>query len=533
MKITLKRILLCSVVGTLVMFSSACDFTEMNTDPYNPGEVSVNMLLPAVQTHFSYHILANDAVRIPGLWVQQLVWTGFLPNADSYDVTESSANNLWEFYGYAYTLKNARRLIEQAEEVDAVDPQGRTNPHWAGVGRILEAWTLSVLTDLYGDMPYSDGFDPLRTMTPTYDSQEEIYDAIFSLLDQAVTDLERPAAENARVLSAASDLVYVGNRAQWVRLAHSLKARFHMRLSEAPGRSRTAQAEAALAALGNGLTSNTDNARQQFFAQQGQQNPWFQYAISGQWDSRDQVSGHYIDLLKSLEDPRLPVHARQSGAVRSAPHGLTPGFAPVDFDPDVHFDPEDDTYAGHYNAAVPGGGGGAISWSSIGEAYSAPNAPVWWMTYASQLFVEAEATLYVSGPAAAAPIYENAIRADLQRHGIASPAIEEYIASVPLPGGMEEALEAIITQKYIAGFLEVEPYNDFRRTGYPQLEPVPQHIHTRLDIIPLRLPYPSSELARNVANIPGYVPTATYDAMRVPVWWDTNVPPGALPNPTQ
>jgi hypothetical protein len=525
---SLKRIALWSLLGSLVIVASACDFTEINTDPNTPDQVTAPLVLNAVQINFAYLVMGNTAVRIPAQWVQQLTWTGILPNSDSYDVNESAVNNLWEFYGYTQTIKNARLLVELAEQPDPLDAAGRTNPYYAGVGKIIEAWSLSVLTDLFGDIPYSDAFEPLRTTRPTYDRQEQIYETIFALLNAATVDLSRPAADNARPLSQG-DLIYGGSAANWAALANSLKARFHMRLSRAPGRNESAQAQAALDALAAGaLTGNAQNARMQYQAPTGAQNPWFQLAIRGVWDTRDQVSAHHINLLKTLRDPRLPVHARQRGAVGAA--GVVAAFQPAPFNPDVHFDLEDQTYWGQPNASVLTGFGAAGT-SSIGTFFSAPEAPQWLLTYASQKFVEAEATLIVSGAAAAQPIFEEAVRADMQRLGVPAASIAEYVGRLPVLTA-ENALEAIMTQKYIAGFLDTEPYNDFRRTDYPRLSPVPVTPARRIDIIPRRFPYPSSERARNEANIPAYVPLG-FEALRVPVWWDTNPPAGSLPNPTQ
>src|SRR5690606_21019399 len=100
--------------------------------------------------------------------------------------------------------------------------------------------------------------------------------------------------------------------------------------------------------------------------------------------------------------------------------------------------------------------------------------------------------------------------------------------SLPTLAAAGDARAEIMTQKYIADFLTAEAYNDWRRTGYPELEPVAAE-EARIDIIPLRFPYPSSERQRNNASIPSYG-VRGFEEMKVPVWWDTTVPPGALPN---
>jgi len=80
-----------------------------------------------------------------------------------------------------------------------------------------------------------------------------------------------------------------------------------------------------------------------------------------------------------------------------------------------------------------------------------------------------------------------------------------------------DPLEEIITEKYIANFINIEPYNDFRRTGYPDLQPVADGV---IDNIPYRLTYPVSEYQTNGSNVPGDVPRGPAGGT-VPVDWDT------------
>lgn len=515
MQTLLRNKILYLVLGVLMVSASGCDLTDLNEDPNNPTSVPENLQLPALLANFSYEVIGNTAVRIPAAWTHQLTWNGVQPSESTYDVTEADVNNLWEFWGYTDVMKNARRLSAQAE--------ANGNPAYAGIAKIIEAWTLSILTDLLGDLPYSEAFN-LDIAQPAYDTQEEVYNAIFTLLDEAIADLQ--ASDNIMTPGSSEDFVYGGDLQRWQRLAYGLEARFKMRLSKAPGYSETQQAQEALAALENALQSNADVAQFNYFAAPGAENPWYQFAIDGKWDTRDQLSAYYVDLLKSLRDPRLPIHARPAGEIGN--NGPVAGFVAEPFS-EEHFDLTDSTYVGHISGAT---GIGAQNVSSIGAFFSAADAPLIWMSYASNKFVEAEAVLITAGPGAAQPVFEEAIRADMHFLGISGADIDAYIASLPaLTDAGVDAREMILTQKYIANFLQTEPYNDYRRTGYPDLQPVDAP-EARVDIIPLRFPYPSSELARNASNVPSYVPIG-FDAMRVPVWWDTTVPAGALPNPTQ
>jgi hypothetical protein len=67
-------------------------------------------------------------------------------------------------------------------------------------------------------------------------------------------------------------------------------------------------------------------------------------------------------------------------------------------------------------------------------------------------------------------------------------------------------------EKSIANFLSIENYNDWRRTGFPVLPPVPNPF---IPYVPLRFPYPLAEV---ISNKQPQQTLTTAD----PVWWDAN-----------
>lgn len=474
----------------------ACeDFLDVNDDPTSPEEAPEDLQLSGILGSFSYQVIGNEPARTTNQWVQQLSWTGFVPSSDNYDFNESDPNNFWNAT-YSEVLNNAIQMQELAEENE--------NNSYAGIAKVIQAWSFAILTDLFNEIPYNEAFDPLPegTSTPAYDSQEFIYSEVFRLLEEAVADFQ---AEDLSLSPGADDLLYGGDIERWERLAHTLLARYHMRLSTAPGHTAEEQAENALTALENGFASNADDADFQYFDNDGEENPWYQFAIDGKWDTRDQLSAHYIDLLEDLDDPRLPIQVRPVGAVDS--DGVV-----ADFDPD-----DDPEYTGNVNGEE---GGGASNFSSIGEFYSAPDATLNWISYAEALFIEAEATLITNGALAAQPIYEEAITASMEKLGIEEGDIDEYILTLPVLAVSGDPLEEIITQKYIANFLSLENYNDWRRTGYPELEPAVDAV-TPSGEIPVRYPYPNSEYSNNAENVAETGIPIGYEALEIPVWWDT------------
>ena len=90
-----------------------------------------------------------------------------------------------------------------------------------------------------------------------------------------------------------------------------------------------------------------------------------------------------------------------------------------------------------------------------------------------------------------------------------------------LPIADNEAYEHLMTQKYIANFLQFETYNDWRRTGYPELNPVAQAFPVDLTTVPLRFPYPSAELQYNSSNVNAEGLPIGFRSLGNSVWWNS------------
>jgi hypothetical protein len=122
----------------------------------------------------------------------------------------------------------------------------------------------------------------------------------------------------------------------------------------------------------------------------------------------------------------------------------------------------------------------------------------------------------VSGPAAADPVYRDAIRANMQKLGVATAAMNAYINARPSLASVANPLQEIITEKYVANFLKTEPWNDWRRTGFPVVPIVPQAV---ISTIPQRIRAPNSELSTNGVQLAATgIPTGE-DGMKVKLWW--------------
>ncbi|MBO9673456.1 MAG: SusD/RagB family nutrient-binding outer membrane lipoprotein [Sphingobacteriaceae bacterium] len=454
------KIIYYSIVTVLLLSFTGCKkFLDINQDPNNPTTVQESLILSPIELYTTTQIAAGYPSVTTAYWTQQLALNQESPNIDTYRITPTDVNNTWSFDLYPAIFYNLRKLISNADQ--------KGNTAYSGVGKVLLAYNLAVCTDLWGDIPYSQAFQALNGTKPIYDSQESIYKVIQSTLDDAIAKLNSTSSGKA---IGSDDFIYGGNLAAWKKFAYTLKARYYLRLSKAAGYNAATQADLALAALQNGFTSNADNASITYAGTAKAENPWYENTLPGAGGVV--LSSNLVNILKTNNDPRLPILANPGSGNDYI--GRTSGTAAAT-DPGVY-------------ATVGTFYGGYIDGNDSGSA-----APVFLATYAEALFIKAEATLYKSGAAAATPIYNSAIGAHMDLLKVAAADKAVYLAAHATLDPVTP-LKTIIGEKYIADFLSLEVYNDWRRTGYPALSVVQNAFKP---YIPQRFPYPSQEITSN------------------------------------
>ncbi len=480
------RIIKVFVLAISLLYTTSCDdFLDVNSDPNNPTQVSEPLLLTGIIANFSYEVLGGFPVRVTNTWIQQTGYNAAFPSYDNYDVDENDVNNTWTFFSYTDVMHNCKILSEQASANRLYD--------YSGIAKIIWAWNMSIVTDLYGNAPFSQAWQPEAFPFPEYDTQEEIYTYIQSLLDQAIVDFGREdKLTNPAV--GADDFIYGGDIEKWEKLAYSLKARFYLRLSYAPGYNTETQAQLALDAAAGGLSGNADNAMYFYLSDPGQENPWFQYAIDGKWNTNTQLSANIVDLMSANNDPRLAAFAR--GEV-----------------------------AGYVNGSEGNAG------SLLGEFYADADAPLIWFTYSELKLIEAEASLIVGNKGNAQASYQEGLESSFamlsgaigaKLGDNAAGAISTYIDdNDELNASDQVAYQQIMTQKYIANFLTFEAYNDWRRTGIPSIGLAQNPVRGDLEMPGLRFPYPSAELNYNAANVNAQGVPVGNAAVKERVWWNS------------
>jgi hypothetical protein len=432
----------------LVVTLFGCNkFLDVNTNPNDPEKVQESLILAPVETAISDFVFAGNAPIVVQNYVQAIAPNQPNPGIMNYQSFNVDMDGDW-FNFYVTCLTNLRLLNEKAESDSSYN--------YAGISKILTAYTLGTATDFWGDIPYSKGFTGTDNLTPAYDTQEEIYKDVQSLLSAGLADIAKGSAK----LPGADDFLYEGDMSKWTKLAYVLKARYFMHLSKAPGSTTAVVADSVLAALANGMTSNEDDFKYHYEGTSGAENPW---NLTFGEVSTYVLNSTFVDGLKNRNDPRL-----------------TKMVSPA-------------TTTGLYTGRTIGTPTGDLhSYSYPTDFYAGADADNYIVSYSEALFLKAEATFIKSGAAAAQPVYQQGIVAHMEKLSVTQANINAYIL---LRGTLTaaNALQLIMEEKSTADFLNPENFVDWRRTGFPALTKVTG----ALSEIPRRLLYPQSEILTN------------------------------------
>lgn len=508
----LKRATTGTVLAFLVGFGvSGCDdFLDVNEDPNSPETVRMSLMLPGMLIKFGHDLIGVEDMRYGNLigptgwgteWLQQ--WSD---NRDRHTYAQFQwyevANfDTGEFWGdvYADAMQECVNIMNAAEETE----------DWAfhGIAKFMFAWSAAVVSDAFGPVPLSEAFDPTNP-NPEYDSQQEVYTTVFQLIDEAIDEMQRPSTP-----PGAGDVVWGGDMAMWVKLANTVKARLHMRLVYAPGENTQNHAQAALTALAAGIRSPAEAPTIHYAGGTGNRQPWYLFEDQAPFE-RSRSSWYFIEKLKASGDPRLPIMA--DPAELECPVGT--GYS------------RDDCVLATrtiYRGNMSGGDGEPDSAiSRIGVFFTRDDADHVWFTYEDAKFLEAEALLITSGAGAADVAYREGIRANMVRLGVAQADIDAYVNAKPPLGSVANPLKELISEKFVANFLQAEVWHDFRRTGYPDDVPLVNPEERFLDAIPQRLRTPADEMQFNSDAVRNAGIDTGLPGMLNKVWWASGSPSG-------
>ncbi|UCC73619.1 MAG: SusD/RagB family nutrient-binding outer membrane lipoprotein [Gemmatimonadota bacterium] len=485
------------VVG-LVWAVSACEsLTDVNQNPNVPTDADLSLLLPnAIRNGVEDAYGAGQYLSHTAIWPQHGVELQY-PDEEIGNVRSDRMDIYWEDY-YTGALMDIQRVIEKGVEVEDENAEA--------VGMIWKAWLFHILTDYWGDVPYSEALGQIDPETgglnvsPAYDRQQVIYEAMLADLTTAADMLLDPGPTDF----GGGDLLYGNDFEAWRRFANSLRMRLAMRLSEVDP--TTAEDEFFAAYEAGGFESNADNAT---LAWPGApyENPLYENRVNEARDDHG-ISQTLVDTLISLNDPRLFYYAEP--ALNDLP---------------------DIVYRGHQNgwrSLPPDMNIG--DFSRIGDFWRFDGAatPTMIMSYSEVLFLQAEAAWQTWIPGDPAALYAEAIRENMIQYraegvGPTDAEIDAYLLEPAVVYDPGNGLNQIYLQKWISLYMAgPEAWFDNRRTDVPALEMGPDLLLSR---IPVRMEYPADEQSYNLGNLNQALENQgmlTGVDLVTPVWWDIN-----------
>lgn len=492
---------------SLLLSSCTKDFTEINTDPNNtPNALPQQLLAPALVSTLNYNMIRNRNFNneLMQVTVDQSDAEG---RVFRYDFRANWADYLYN--GMYSELTNFKDLYRIASEDLTL------NQSYMGISLVCQSWIYSILTDTYGDLPFSQSNQAKDSMIyePAFDRQKDIYMGIFSNLEQANTLLSKNEG-----IVAASDPVYNGNISRWRKFSNSLYLRLLLRLS-----GKAEVADTCIAKIKEILETRTStypiiaNNDESAILRWTGVGPFVSPYISvREQDFRSPgLASFFIDNLVNWNDPRIdiPVYGTSNinrwgiAPSRGAYVGIPSGYAPGQ-------NPEKRSYFYSNTSAV--------------SLQTDPMTGMM-MNYAEVKFIMAEAAVKGWISSAAGTHYTEGALASIRLWLPAWPDvttgitnIDEFLAAADIQWQeeltLEEKMERIHLQKYYALFLtDLQQWFEYRRTGHPNLPKGPGLRNN--GVMPARMTYPVYVQSTNPTNYKAVVAAQGPDAISTEVWW--------------
>ncbi len=484
---------LFSVAG---LGSCTKDFERINTPPTSVTTVDPSLLIARVLRDGTFQESGELPNNKFGSWIQH--WAGG-PVVPVSRYFEGPENLIWSQH---YTL--LRNIVQIKQELSGKEDNAEGRSKLA-IAELYEAYLYQRLTDLFGDIPYSEITKSTKEInrTPKFDKQEDIYPALIQKVDAAIARLT-----SGDLSYGSSDFFYKGSIDKWKKFGNSLKLKLGIRLRYAnPSLAQKTVTEAMTSTVGL-FSSNSDNAAVPSYndAQAENQNPILRQMTTGSADLR-YLANTLVDKLKEYNDPRLPLLAEPVNVNGTATYqGI--GVSLTD-------NQLSQLIRANYSTA------NKSTWFSLSFA----PIPSYAFTYSDICFYKAEAALLGWGAtsANAQTFFTEGVKAALALppyNMAAIPTSYEPILSLNSLTD-EQKMEKIATQKWIHLFgRDMEAFAEWRRTGYPRLTPGPNPGSTNGQI-PRRAIYSSEEAELNASNLKEAAARMTNgDSFLSKVWWD-------------
>ncbi|MEN7547504.1 SusD/RagB family nutrient-binding outer membrane lipoprotein [Rapidithrix thailandica] len=472
------------------LFSCDKDFGDFNLNPDAVTQVDSKLL-------FSDAMVSTSAMDMEPRTnyfhaFMQYGFSGFW-SGTNYNISDGIVQRYWNNF-YQNPVKTIEFAINQLEgEPELVNT--------LSAARIWRVFLYQKLTDVYGDIPYSEAGKTFltREFTPVFDSQQAIYTDLINELREA------KAAFDTGARAVEGDQFYGGDVDKWTRLANSLLLRIGLRLLKVDA----TQANSLIQEAFNGGVMR--NMGESPILLHNEDRPsGYNFNLG---DQQFQLHKTLVDHMKTTGDPRLRIY----GAIHMDQQIISTDTS---------------TYEGYSFDGTDPAATVQVSFPIFRPATN----PFFHFHYTQVELLLAEAAARGIIASDAADHFAKGIRAHMQSLStfttnptIPEAEIDSYLANNPLPtGSLDEMVEAIATEFWVAGFLfdADEVWSNWRRTGYPDLTPNPNTLTGASDSpgrIPRKLPYPRRELDVNTTEVTRAL--SNYNGQNdfnqsARVWWD-------------
>lgn len=509
------------VLAAFLFIFNSCkkDFETINQDPNNAGldKAAPDMLLTSAIESMTDRVHETFLGEEMGnCWAQHEAKVQYT-DEDRYIYRTSVVNTTWASF-YAANGMDVETLYNIAVK--------KQHKNYQGVALVLKSYITSVLTDLFGPIPYSQAWTGVENTLPGYDTQESIYRDLIAKLESANTLLD-PAGD-----AIGGDILFGNDITKWKKFANSLRMRLLLRMS---GQDATLATTEFTKMVGNPLypifESNADNAALQYLGSAPNNNP-----MNENRKTRDdhRVSLTLVDMMWNNSpnlDYRICIYADKddNSTFEGMPNGLTSSEALAYNGNGIKFTSK----VGKY-------------FTSIHDKTNFPNVSIadgktaigMLMSYSELQFILAEAALKGYFPGTASDYYYAGIYGSYDQFGeylvqaakdggylpaasnwTTDSLAADYIATDIYGWDAANGMELIATQRWAATYDQgLQSWFEYRRTGYPVLTAL---LTNNGGKVPVRVPYPTDEAARNPTSLEaGRALLGGADDLNTRVWWD-------------
>lgn len=480
----MKKHIIFLFAALAMLMCTGCNYEELNTNQFEMTDeegvmdgIAVGGLITTMQQsvlpvgtqaddtdiinqyQIAYHLSADT-------------WSGYFGQNNSWNAGNNNTSYYLQDAWISSTYSSSYTSVLDSWKKLKANAEANNTPEVFALAQILKISAWHKTLECFGPIPYLNA--DAATLNIPFDSERDVYNAIFEELSDAISVLTQKAENGISVMSAY-DAVYAGDTRKWVKYANSLMLRLALRVRFADNDLAKQYAIQAVNHSIGVMTDKGDEAQMSVGAGMVYRNniEW----LSEQYNET-RMGSSMFSYLTGYQDPRLSAY-----------------FKPVDEGCEYGVT----AFDGKAYQAVPQGH--TYGQNSTYQSFSKPNiqssTPTYWLRASEVYFLRAEAALaWGSIFGSDSKLYQQGIEMSFQENGITASA-SSYInsgltpaahsvdgryscnyqaptaATVAYSGTSEQKLEKIMIQKWIALYPNgQEAWTEWRRTGYPKLNPV-------------------------------------------------------------